>query len=208
MYIPKSFAVDDPELLRAIMASHGFATLISSGPAGLVATHVPVLFEATAAGKGRMIAHLARANPHGETLDGADVLAIFQGPHGYISPSWYAAHPAVPTWNYVAVHVYGRARLVREPERLREIVSQLVDIYEGGRPAPWRMAGLSDDYLRGMLNAIVGVEIDVERLEGKHKLSQNRDAEDRRRVIAALADSADPQDRQLAAYMTEHAPAR
>lgn len=207
MYVPKSFEVDDPETLRAIMASYGFATLISSGAEGLVASHVPVVFEA-AAGKGRLVAHLARANPHGEALDGTAVLAIFQGPHGYISPSWYAAHPAVPTWNYVAVHVYGRARLVREAERLREIVRRLVDIYENGRPTPWSMAGLPDDYLRNMLNGIVGVEIDIERLEGKHKLSQNRGVEDRRRVIAALNDSVIPQDRQLAAYMSEHAPAR
>jgi transcriptional regulator len=207
MYVPKSFAVEDPEILRAVMEQHGFATLISSGPAGLVATHIPVLFEAVPGTPGRLIAHLARANPHADMLDGADVLTIFQGPHGYVSPSWYAEHPAVPTWNYVAVHVYGRATIVREPGRLRAIVSRLVDVYEGARAAPWSMAGLSDRYLTGMLNGIVGVEIEIARLEGKHKLSQNRNVEDRRRVISALSDSADPQDRALAAYMAKHAPA-
>jgi transcriptional regulator len=206
MYVPKNFAVDDPAILRQVMERHGFATLISSGPGGLIATHIPVQFEPVPGGQGRLVAHLSRGNPHGDTLDGAEVLTIFQGPHGYISPSWYAQHPAVPTWNYAAVHVYGRASVVRDATRLREIVSRLVDAYEGGRPQPWSMAGLPEKYTTSMLNGIVGVEIEIARIEGKHKLSQNRTVEDRRRVIAALGDSADANDRVLAAYMAEHAP--
>ena len=206
MYVPKNFVVDDPAVLQALMERHGFATMITSTPGGLMATHIPVLFEAVPGTPGRLVAHLSGQNPHGEALDGAEVLTIFQGPHGYISPSWYAQHPAVPTWNYAAVHVYGRATVVRDAKRLREIVGRLVDAYEGGRAAPWSMAGLPDRYMTGMLNGIVGVEIAIERIEGKHKLSQNRPVEDRRRVIAALGDSADPQDRSLAAYMVRHAP--
>ena len=206
MYVPAAFVPADPAALRALMSDYGFATLVSSGADGLMATHVPVMHEPEPAPNGRLIAHLAGANPHGSILDGAEVLAIFLGPHGYVSPSWYQAHPAVPTWNYAAVHVYGRARLVRDETRLRDIVGRLVDKYEGDRPAPWSMAGLPDRYVQGMLNAVVGVEIDVTRIEGKHKLSQNRGVEDRRRVIATLESSQDPQDRLLAAYMARHAP--
>ncbi len=212
MYVPATFVPVDPAALRVLMADYGFATLVSSGADGLAATHVPVMHDPEPGPNGRLIAHLARANPHGAALDGADVLAIFLGPHGYVSPSWYATHPAVPTWNYAAVHIYGRARLVTDAERLRDIVTRLVDKYEGGRtpesgrPGPWSMAGLSERYLRGMINGIVGIEIDIARIEGKHKLSQNRDAEDRRRVIAALGESGDAHDRILADYMVRHAP--
>jgi len=206
MYVPAAFTPAEPAALRELMSDYGFATLISGGASGLVATHVPVLYQPGPAPNGRLLAHLARANPHAKALDGAEVLAIFQGPHGYVSPSWYATHPAVPTWNYAAVHVYGRARLVTDETQLRAIVQRLVDKYESGRPAPWSMAGVPERYTHGMLAAIVGVEVDVARIEGKHKLSQNRDAEDRRRVIATLEASADPNDRLLAAYMSRHAP--
>lgn len=211
MYVPAAFTPTEDAALRELMADYGFATLVSAGAAGLVATHIPVLYDPPsstqgAAPNGRLIAHLARANPHAQALAGAEVLTIFVGPHGYVSPSWYATHPAVPTWNYAAVHVYGRARLVTDEAQLRAIVARLVDKYEGGRPAPWSMAGLPERYVHGMLNAIIGVEIDIERIEGKHKLSQNRDAEDRRRVIATLGASEDAQDRLLAAYMSRHAP--
>lgn len=206
MYVPAAFTPTEDTALRELMSDYGFATLVSTGAAGLVATHIPVLYDSQPAPNGRLIAHLARANPHAKTLEGAEVLTIFSGPHGYVSPSWYATHPAVPTWNYAAVHVYGRARLVTEEAPLRAIVQRLVDKYEGGRPQPWSMVGLPERYVHGMLNAIVGVEIDIERIEGKHKLSQNRDAEDRRRVIATLEASTDPNDRILAAYMGRHAP--
>jgi transcriptional regulator len=206
MYVPAAFTPAEPAALRELMSDYGFATLVSGGAAGLVASHVPVLYDPDPKPKGRLFAHLARANPHAKALDGAEVLAIFQGPHGYVSPSWYATHPAVPTWNYAAVHVYGRARLVTDETQLRAIVQRLVDKYESGRPAPWSMAGVPERYTHGMLAAIVGVEVDIARIEGKHKLSQNRDAEDRRRVIATLEASADPNDRLLAAYMSRHAP--
>lgn len=206
MYVPAAFVPADQAVLRELISDYGFATLVSGSADGLVATHVPVMHDPQPAPNGRLIAHLARANPHAAALDGAEVLAIFIGPHGYVSPSWYQTHPAVPTWNYAAVHVYGRARLVTQEARLREIVAQLVDKYEAGRTAPWSMSGLPERYVHGMLNAIVGIEVDVTRIEGKHKLSQNRNDEDRRRVIATLEESRDPQDRLLAAYMARHAP--
>lgn len=206
MYVPDAFAANDATAQRELMSNYGFATLISAAADGPVASHVPVIYDPARGANGALLAHLARANPHGPALDGASVLVIFMGPHGYVSPAWYATHPAVPTWNYAVVHVHGRARLVTEESGVREIVSRLVDKYESGRPAPWTMSELPERYLRGMLAAIVGIEIDVTRIVGKHKLSQNRDAEDRARVVATLGGSADAQDRLLAAYMARYAP--
>jgi len=206
VYVPRAFVVDDPVAIREFIARYGFATIISAGPDGLIATHVPVQYETAAGTQGRLLAHLARANPHAAALNGADVLTIFQGPHAYISPSWYAVHPSVPTWNYAAVHVYGRARLVNDASRLHDIVTKLAAAYEEGRPQPWSMTGLPDRYVENMLKGVAGIEIDITRIEAKHKLSQNRSTEDRTRVIAALSASPEPHDRELAAYMSQHAP--
>jgi len=205
MYVPPAFAEKNLETLHALIEDHGFAMLVSNGPAGLVATHLPIMIDRARGTQGTLVAHLARANPHARDLDGADVLAIFQGPHGYISPSWYGQHPSVPTWNYAAVHAYGRARVVNDPAQLDAMVRALVHQYESGRGKPWTMDHLSADYMKGMLRGIVGIEIEIARLEGKLKLSQNRNAADRKAVIAALADSDSAEDQALGAYMARHA---
>lgn len=205
MYVPPAFSETNVETLHELIDTYGFATLLSNGPDGPVASHVPVLLDRARGPQGTLVAHLARANPHGRALAGGDALVIFLGPHGYVSPSWYATHPAVPTWNYAAVHAYGRARLVEDPSRLRAIVAALTHKYESDRDVPWTMEGLPPDFTAGMLKGIVGVEIEITRLEGKLKLSQNRNATDRRNVIAALAQSASPADRELSAYMARHA---
>lgn len=205
MYVPTAFAEEDLATLHALIEAHGFATLVSGGPDGLVATHLPILLDRSRGPKGTLVAHLARANPHARGLDGVEALTIFQGPHGYVSPSWYKTHPAVPTWNYVAVHAYGRARIVEDPAALRDMVGRLTVKYEGGRERPWTMDGLPDPFMHGMLKGIVGVEIEIARIEGKLKLSQNRGAPDRRAVIAALSASADEDDRRLARFMARHA---
>jgi len=120
-----------------------------------------------------------------EALEAArEIIAIFEGPHAYVSPGWYQNHPAVPTWNYAVVHAHGRARLMDEAE-LHALVHELSSQYEAGREKPWRMGDLPADYVSSMLTAIVGFELAVDKLEGKFKLSQNRPA-DRERVIAAL----------------------
>jgi transcriptional regulator len=205
MYVPPVFAEKNVETLHRLIDDHGFATLVSVTPDGVTATHVPVMLDRTRGTQGTLVAHVARANPHGRALDGAEVLAIFLGPHGYISPSWYEQHPSVPTWNYAAVHAYGRARLINDGARLDAIVKQLVEQYEAGRAQPWSAGGLPPDYVTGMLRGIVGLEIEITRLEGKLKLSQNRNAVDRRNVIAALAASANAGDRALSEYMAQHA---
>lgn len=205
MYVPAAFAVSGRAALHALIEAHAFATLVSVGPDGPVATHLPVLLDRERGPNGTLVAHLARANPHAALLD-REALAIVLGPHAYVSPAWYAAHPAVPTWNYAAVHAYGRARRIDDPAELYAIVRRLVEVYEGGRAQPWSMDGLPPEYTEGMLKGIVGIEMPIARLEGKHKLSQNRGAEDRRNVVAALAASDRDDDRALADYMARHAP--
>lgn len=201
-YIPRHFRLDDREALERFVAANAFGTLVTAGPAGLAVSHVPFLPERGAEGGLRLLAHVARANPHWRELESAgEALAIFGGPHAYVSPGWYANHPSVPTWNYVAVHARGRARLL-PPGELAGLLDRLSRAYEDARPAPWRMESLPDDYAARMLEAVVGFEIAVESLEGKFKLSQNRRPEDVERVASAL--EAEGQ-RELAALMRAHA---
>ena len=205
MYVPAVFAEKELATLHALIEDYGFATLVSNTADGPVATHLPIMLDRTRGAQGTLVAHLARANPHARALDGADALAIFLGPHGYISPSWYGQHPSVPTWNYAAVHVYGRAMMIDDPARLDAIVRQLVEQYESGRAKRWSADDLPSDYMKGMLRGIVGVEIEITRLEGKLKLSQNRNAADRKAVIAALNEASSAEDKALGVYMARHA---
>lgn len=205
MYTRGAFAMDSPEALQALIETYNFATLISHTPDGLAATHVPMLLDTARGPHGTLVTHLARNNPHAPALDGADTLVVFQGPHAYVSPSLYATHPSVPTWNYATVHAHGKARAVTEPQPLLSMLKALVQKHEGGRAAPWSMEGLQPVYIDRMLRGIVGIEIEITRLEGKHKLSQNRNRVDRAKVIAGLNDGAH-HERELAAYMTAHAP--
>jgi len=203
MYVPQHFA-GDPAAIEEVVATHDFALLVTTGPGGPEATHLPLLLDRSRGEHGVLLGHLARANPHAEAIDGREALAIFSGPHAYVSPRWYAAAPAVPTWNYVAVHVHGRARVLRDKERLAELVDRLSRRYEGD--TPWTVAGLPERFLAGMVDAIVGLEIDVARIEAKFKLSQNRPPADRRNVIAELERGGAPGDVALAAAMRRFAP--
>lgn len=184
MYIPAHFAARDAAPLQALIAGHAFGLLISGGAADMVASHVPFLYEPGHGPHGRLVCHLAAANGQAAALDGQAVLCIFQGVHGYVSPNWYAKKPAVPTWNYAAVHAYGRASVTRDPARLRDIVERLTAVYEG--PDGWKLSDEPDSFAEALLRGIVGIEIPVERLEGKFKLSQNRPAADVAGVITNL----------------------
>ena len=202
LYVPAHFRVDDPEALYEFVARNAFGTLVSSGPSGLDISHIPFLPERDADGAVRLLGHVARATAQWQALEGAShLVAIFQGPHGYVSPSWYRDHPSVPTWNYAVVHAHGKARLMDEPE-LHDLVVRLSNTYEAGRPAPWRATGLPASYVDTLLKAIVGFEITVQRLEGKFKLSQNRPAEVPR-VIEALEGGGEG---ELAALMRANPP--
>ena len=203
LYIPQHFRVDDQDRLVEFIERHAFGTLVSSSVAALDASHVPFVVDRGTGVALRLRGHVARANNQWKALEGADhVVAIFQGPHAYVSPGWYAQHPSVPTWNYAAVHATGRARLMEEPE-LHELLMLLSSTYEAGRPKPWRMSELPAAYVDSMLEMIVGFEIEVERLEGKFKLSQNRPAEIPR-VIEALEREGEG---ELAELMRAWAPA-
>lgn len=182
MYIPPHFRVDDRDALFDFIEGHGFATLVSTDATGVpFATHLPLLLDRAA---GVLLGHVAKGNPHWELFAGRESLAIFHGPHAYVSPTWYATHPSVPTWNYAVVHVYGTPRLLT-PERTGEVVDRLTRKYEGSRPNPWT-GELPADYRRGMLAGIVGFEMPVSRIEGKFKLGQNRSAADRAGTVAGL----------------------
>lgn len=184
MYIPAHFAARDAVPLQALIAGHAFGLLVSGAAGDMVASHVPFLYDPGHGPHGRLVCHLAAANGQATALDGQTVLCIFQGVHGYVSPNWYAKKPAVPTWNYAAVHAYGRASVTRDPARLRDIVERLTAVYEG--PDGWKLSDEPESFAAGMLRGIVGIEIAIERLEGKFKLSQNRPAVDVAGVIANL----------------------
>jgi len=202
MYVPKAFAVDDRAALDAVIRDNGFGLLVTQGDGRPFATHLPFLLEGDS-----LVAHMARANPQwrdfavaGEA-GGAEALCVFQGPHAYVSPRWYAAGNAVPTWNYVAVHVYGVPQIVDDPAVVYDQMARLTAAYEMGSEAPWDLAGADRDTIDGMLRAIVAFRVPITRIEGKFKLNQNRDAADRRGVVAALGAADDPGARDVAALM-------
>lgn len=193
MYLPDAFRLDDRTALLAHATEYAFATVITQGTDGILVSHLPLLPDA---GGTLLRGHLARANPQfGHFAAGADALAIFHGPHAYVSPSVYAEQPSVPTWNYVVVHARGRARLVDEG-KLREILDDMVAHFD---TTGWRLEA-PEEFVRAKLDAIAGFEILLERLEGKWKLSQNRSLEDQVRVAEWL-EQGDAQSRALAALM-------
>jgi transcriptional regulator len=186
MYIPAAFAETDPETLAAVIGDYNFGTLVSAGPQGLFATHLPFVPD-PARPRALLHAHMARANPHWRDLtEGAAALAIFQGPHAYVSAAWYATRPKVPTWNYIAVHVYGRVRLRTEPQEILETLALTVRHQEAGRAEPWRMEDQPGPFLAGMAKGVVALELAIERIEGKFKLSQNVARADQEGAIAGL----------------------
>ena len=185
-YIPTHFRVEDRDALVAFARANAFATLVTAGTEGLDVSHVPLRLVVAPDGAVKIQGHVARANAHWKSLEaGHETLAIFNGPHAYVSPSWYVNHPSVPTWNYATVHARGTATLM-DDEALKRLIDTLSAHYEGGRPKPWRMGDLAADYVEMMVRAIVGFEIAVTSLEGKFKLSQNRKADDIPGVLAGL----------------------
>jgi transcriptional regulator len=185
MYIPEHFLIKDLEVIHQIIQTNPLGVLVSMTPDGLDANHIPFELDA---GRGVLTAHVARANPvWQECKDGAEVLVIFRGDESYISPNWYPSkhetHRLVPTWNYEVVHVHGRLTVQDQEKFVRGVVGRLTRRHEATEPKPWKMGDSAPEYIDGMLKAIVGIEIAITRLEGKAKLSQNR--EDRDRLNAA-----------------------
>jgi len=204
MYIPKLFEVTDISTLHEFIESHSFATLVTAANEQPVATRVPLILERSRGSRGTLLGHIARANPQWRSFDGErQCLAMFDGPHAYVSPSWYINAPAVPTWNYAAVHVYGIPRPIHDAEQLSALVDQLVAVYEAGMAEPWPGI-LPPDFRTSMLKAIVGFSIEIDRIEGKFKLGQNRPLEDRLGTVAHLETSSDPVARELGALTRKH----
>ena len=182
MYVPDHFREDRPDVLHLAMRQIGFATLVTQN---LDANHLPMLLDGNV-----LRGHVARANPVWKQGESA-ALAIFLGPHAYVSPNWYPSKAetgkAVPTWNYITVHARGPVRWVQDGEWLRANVTALSQAHEAGQPAPWQVSDAPASYVDGLLRAIVGFELTIESLEGKYKLSQNRHAADRAGVRDAFA---------------------
>ncbi len=202
MYVPPHFSIEDrADVVQAIRAAP-FASLVTGGPDGLIASPLPLLLDESEGEFGVLYGHLARANPHWQARTSGEAMAIFMGPNAYVSPSWYpskAEHGrVVPTWNYVAVHAYGPVEFFDDPERLREVVTRLTNHHERGREPAWQVADAPEPYIAAQLRAIVGVRLPITRIDAKRKMSQNRSEQDRAGVAAGLARSEDPSDRAVA----------
>ena len=197
--------MDDPEAIGAHIEAHPFAALVAQGASGIEAVHLPLLFDAGEGAHGGLRGHIARANPVFDAgLEGAEVLVIFSGPQAYVSPGWYPSKQEnpkiVPTWNYTAVHVSGTLHFHEDKDWLVRNVGDLTDRFEAGRSEPWTIGYAPEDYIDAMTRAIVGVEIEILKVEGKAKLSQNRPVEDRTGVVEGLQQSGET---ELARLMME-----
>ena len=202
MYVPKHFAEDDPATLAAYIRANPFATIVSLLDGELIASHVPVLLEGAAEAGGRLVGHVARANPHWRAFDRtAESLVIFAGPHAYVSPAWYNETPAVPTWNYTAVHVYGAVRAIEDPQAILPVIDRLIATFDSQGYGP---DSVPPDYRVSMARGTVGFELTISRVDGKAKLSQNRPVEDRRSVAHHLSQSEDATEQSLAELMQTH----
>ena len=177
MYVPKHFDITDKDEINSFIEANAFSQLISTFDGRLFSTHLPVLLSDDG---DHLLGHLARANPQWKQIDHQEVLVTLQGPHDYISPSWYNS-PGVPTWNYQAVHIYGKCRVIEEADRLKQIVDTLTAKFEATFDAPWQ-----PDYEASMLRGIVGLDIAISEIQCKYKLNQNRSDEDQNRVIETL----------------------
>ena len=210
MYIPAHFAETRKEVLHSRIVQHPFGTLITHGSSGLDANHIPFELAAEDGELGVLRAHVARANPvWQEVANGDEVLVVFHAGDAYISPNWYPSkhelHKQVPTWNYMEVHAHGRITILDDERYVRGVVGRLTRTHEASEPKPWKMGDAPKDYVDAMVKAIVGVQIEVTRLVGKSKLSQNKEARDIQGAAEALKSSGESQlaDAMLAGVPTK-----
>jgi transcriptional regulator len=190
MFLPDHFRVEDIPEMHTLMRARPFAGLVSMTPSGLYGTHLPTVLKGEGP-FGTIECHLSRANPHWKDLaGGGEAMMIFQGPDGYVTPNWYATKAAtgkaVPTWNYAIVHAYGRPAVMDDKEWLKRHVTELSDQQERSEAHPWKVSDAPDSYIDVMLRGIVGFRFEITRLEGKWKMSQNREAQDREGVVKGL----------------------
>ncbi|GHA06814.1 hypothetical protein GCM10008090_15620 [Arenicella chitinivorans] len=207
MYVPKHFSQSDADELGALIRDHPFATLAWSGSDGVDAMHLPLLLCGSDSGQ-RLLGHVAKANSVWQAVpDGDPVLAIFHGPNQYISPNYYATKQehgrVVPTWNYAVVHVRGRVYFKHDADEIRTILQALTSQHESDQRKPWGIEDAPEKYTRTLLRAIVGLELQIDSIEGKWKLSQNQPVENRRSVRDALSSKSDTSSAQMIALMPD-----
>ena len=202
MYLPPHFRDDDLPGIHAMMQATRLPTLVTATADGLIGTPLPLILDMDEAPQGVLYGHVSKANPQWKTAPQGDAMAIFMGPDAYVSPSWYATKQetgkVVPTWNYVAVHAYGPVEFFEDDDRLLQIVTRLTEKHEQGRDRPWAVSDAPEDFVRAQLKGIVGLRLQITRLDAKRKVSQNRSAADRAGVAAGLSASADARDRAVA----------
>lgn len=200
MYIPAAFEQSDVPTLWQFIEQHSFGLLVSSCNGEPFASHLPFLLDQSMGPHGSLIGHMALANPQWKQAEGQSVLAVFSGPHAYISPTWYESENVVPTWNYVAVHAYGTFHVLKEEESLAKLLEDFVSYYEASQPEPWQFDA-AGNYSRKMMKAVTGFRIELTRIEGKWKLNQNRPRDQREKVARKLHDLSDPDARNVAKLM-------
>ncbi len=201
VYIPEHFAARERATIARLLHDFPFATLVTPGATEPYVTHLPLLHFADCEPHGTLVGHFARANPHTQNVSSGESMAIFHGPHAYVTPSWYADPAgAVPTWNYAVAHLYGAIELARDPAETRAVLDLMIQRFESGRAKPWQL-GLDPGRLHAMVGAIVGFRIRVKRIDAKLKLSQNRSPADRRQVAEGLESEGYAEATATAAWM-------
>ncbi len=207
MYRPRHYDIDDQETLFRFMRAQSFALLVTAEDGAPFASHIPLLLDQDTGDQGRLLGHVAKANPQWQAFDGkTEAMAVFWGPHAYISPSWYETVTMVPTWNYVTVHAYGKPTVIDDPETVRQGQAQLVDTYESDATGNWSMDDMDGDYQKNMLKGIVAFEMPIGRLQGKFKLNQKNSAADREGAIKGLRQTGDAEAEEVARLMAEFNP--
>ncbi|WP_108670976.1 FMN-binding negative transcriptional regulator [Peribacillus acanthi] len=200
MYIPKYYKINDEEISFQFIEENGFATVFSQHNGGPYATHLPLLVDRT---KRELYGHFAKPNYHWKDIETQEVLVVFQGPHCYISPSWYETHDTVPTWNYVSIHVYGQAEIVKDEQEILSALHNLVSKYELPT-SPYKLENVDPNYMAGLSKGIVPFKIKINRIEGKWKLSQNHSIERQKLVIEQLEQIPTDDTKQIAKLMKEN----
>lgn len=201
MYSPEHFKETNPERISALIKDNPLGMLITAPEGDPFVSHLPFTFESSAGSQGKLLGHMARANPQWQHfVEGSKVLVVFQGPHAYVSPSWYSS-PGVPTWNYAVVHLRGIPRLIEGESELEALVEQITHVHESHMPNPWR-PNLTGERRPKLLNMIVGFEIELTDIQGKFKLSQNRPLEDQRSVVDKLSQSSNQTEAAVAKLMS------
>ena len=208
MYIPKANEEKRVSVMRELMVAHTLGTLVTLGASGLFASHIPMVLEDDGSQFGVLQGHIARANTQWrDIVPTVDALAIFAGHQHYISPNWYPGKKEhgkeVPTWNYAVVHAYGPLKVVEDERWLLTFLNKLTNIHEAGSPIPWKVSDAPEDFIKSLLNAIVGLELPIQRLEGKWKVSQNRTEEERKGVIEGLSKLNTPESLAMKALVEE-----